>query len=101
MAFLTAAPFVFDPNRKIFDMGRSKIWTPPPPQIITGFGLSMAMGDWIELGPYIDQSIAMMLAQFNEQMEQTVYEATHYEGLVLPNRRKPSVQIFSRRSQLP
>jgi hypothetical protein len=97
MAFLTAAPFVFDPNRKIFDMGRSKIWTPPPPEIAT----PAVMGDYIELGPYIDRSIAMMLAQFNEQMEQTVYEAIHYEGLVLPNRRKPSVQTFSRRSQLP
>ena len=70
LSFLTAAPFVFDPRRKIFDMGRSKIWTPPPPEIVT----PAVMGDWIELGPYIDRSIVMMMANFGEQMDQTIVE---------------------------
>jgi hypothetical protein len=49
MQFLSAAPvaLAFDPHRKIFDMGRSQIWTPPPPEIIEG----------VELGPYVMQSI--------------------------------------------
>src|SRR5580692_8338266 len=60
MAFLTAAPFVFDPNRKIFDMGRSKIWTPPPPEIYTGEYAS------IELGPHIEASINAVLGHYGE-----------------------------------
>jgi hypothetical protein len=71
MQFLSAAPvaLAFDPHRKIFDMGRSQIWTPPPPEIIVP-SLGQA---YIELGLlHLDRSIAMMLAQFNEQMEQTI-----------------------------
>jgi hypothetical protein len=58
MQFLSAAPvaLAFDPHRKIFDMGRSQIWTPPPPEIIEG----------VELGPYVMQSINAGLAHYGE-----------------------------------
>src|SRR5579863_8457521 len=62
MAFLTAAPFVFDPNRKIFDMGRSKIWTPPPPEIIPA-----------ELGPSVEASINAVLAHYGERIADLVF----------------------------
>lgn len=57
--FLSAAPalFALDPHRVIFDMGRSKIWTPPPPEILSA-------GDWIELGPQMEYSIDAVLAQY-------------------------------------
>src|SRR5580692_3267964 len=67
MAFLTAAPFVFDPNRKIFDMGRSKIWTPPPPEIYTGEYAS------IELGPHIEASINAVLGHYGEAIIDHVF----------------------------
>jgi hypothetical protein len=67
LAFMSAAPAIlaFDPHRTIFDMGRSKIWTPPPVEIIP-----VKATTWLELGGYVDRSIAMTLAKFG--VEQNV-----------------------------
>jgi hypothetical protein len=76
LSFLSAAPFVFDPRRKIFDMGRSKIWTPPPPEIIPA-----ELGSWIELGPAIDFSINAVLKQYGQEItEQAIVIAEAING---------------------
>ena len=87
--FLSAAPvaLAFDPHRKIFDMARNKIWTPPPVEIIPA-----QLGEYIDLGGLIDQSIAMTLAQYGERMEQTYY-GNGNQGILLTSNRKSPLQI--------
>lgn len=87
--FLSAAPIAlaFDPHRKIFDMGRNEIWMPPPVEIV-----SMIPGRMLELGPWIDESIAGVLAGYGVQMEQTYYGDSD-QRIVLAANRKSSLQI--------
>lgn len=84
--FLAAAPvaLAFDPRRKIFDMGRNKIWTPPPVEIIPA-----QMGEWMDLGHLIDYSINAELAKYGEKMEQTYVWGDGNERIVLATHRKP------------
>ncbi len=89
MQFLSAAPVMmaFDPHRVFFDMGRNKIWTPPPVEII-----ETLQGQWTELGFLVDRSIEMTLAQYGEKMEQSLYVNSD-ERIILATDRKPSLQI--------
>lgn len=86
--FLSAAPvaLAFDPHRKIFDLGRSKIWTPPPVEIIPA-----QMNEWMDLGRMIDFSIEKTLAQFGEKMEQTYFYGDSEQRIVPATHRKPSL----------
>jgi hypothetical protein len=90
MQFLSAAPvaLAFDPHRKIFDMARNKIWTPPPVEIIPE---QLGIEGW-NLGSLIDRSIAWTLAQYGEQMEQTLYGNSD-QGILLTTNRKSPLQI--------
>jgi hypothetical protein len=68
MQFISAAPVALaleealNPHRMIFDMGRSKIWMPSQ-EIIPVKPLSLG-----ELGPYMDRSIALVLARYGENI---------------------------------
>jgi hypothetical protein len=90
MQFLSAAPVVlaFDPHRTIFDLGRNKIWTPPPVEIIPA-----QLGEWTNLGGLMDRSIAMVLAQYGEQMEQTQIYGDHIQTVLFTPDRKSSLQV--------
>jgi hypothetical protein len=95
MQFLSAAPvaLAFDPHRKIFDMGRSQIWTPSPPEIIPA-----VMGDWIELGPHIDFSINAVLAQYGQKITEQAIEAvpSHLYTWDIPMRSKWSARTSTK-----
>lgn len=90
MQFLSAAPIAlaFDPRRKIFDMGRNQIWTPPPVELIPA-----QMGYWIELGGDFDLAVQATLAQFGQSMEQTHYYGDSEQRIVLATNRKSSLQV--------
>jgi hypothetical protein len=89
--FLSAAPIAlaFDPHRKIFDMGRQKIWTPPPPEIAQEVGLEA----WytVDLGGAIDRSMERTLAQYGVGMEQTYIHGNGEQRVLLATYRKPSL----------
>lgn len=94
--FLAAAPvaMAFDPHRKIFDMGRNRIWTPPPVEIISAQMPEWYVGDVaLDIGQMIDFSINAELAKYSEKMEQTYVWGYGDQRFILATHRKPSLQV--------